>query len=446
MSTAPPASSSPSVGADAPRPVRVIVVGRTALAGVDAALRTDRSIELIRARSPLAAIGEAANPIDDSSPLDLTVVVSPEAIEEARTELFARGIRRIAPHARLLCLGDRVLGGFDARLMSNSADSVREQVRHTVAPVVDAPPAPIDPATPLSPPTEPAATVVRSPATELVAPEVAMATGHDPVAAALELLRQRWNLTNAWVLPAPSEDVGASPPEGAVAVAFNGRVLAHLFTQPAIPADAAAGEARALAPWILLARQQEQLRHAAFTDELTGAWNRRYFNRFLGAAIADAAEKRHTVTLLVFDIDNFKIYNDRFGHAAGDEILVETVRLLNHAIRATDRVCRIGGDEFAVIFHDPTGPRGGTGGPTSPQSIAEIVRRFQKAICAHQFPKLSELAPGTLTISGGMATFPWDGRTVQQLLDRADELSMQSKNQGKNKITFGPGAAQVCGA
>jgi two-component system cell cycle response regulator len=273
----------------------------------------------------------------------------------------------------------------------------------------------------------------------IVSPAVALATGHDPVAAALASLKHRWNLTDARVSP-------EAPSPGAAPISFNGRTLAHLVTEPVLPTDAATREAEALAPWVVLARQQDQLRHAAFTDELTGAWNRRYFNRFLGAAIVDAADKRHTVTLLVFDIDNFKSYNDRFGHAAGDEILVETVRLLNHSIRATDRVCRIGGDEFAVIFHDPTGPRGGAGGPTSPQSIADVVRRFQKSICEHQFPKLAQCAPGTLTVSGGLASFPWDGRTVQQLLDRADDLSMHSKQQGKNKITFGPGAEQVCGA
>lgn len=417
-----------------PRPARVVVVGHTAMAGVDAALRSDRGIELVRARTPLAAIGEAADPIDESSPADLTVVVSPEAVAPDRAASFVRAIRRVDEHAKLLCLGEHVIDGFDGR---TSPQTVRDDVRHAPAPRPEGPPRLSRPDTPVTPGAAPESPSP-APASARAAPAAALAMGHDPVAAALDALKLRWNLSEARV-----EGPEAA---GGAAVEFNGRRVGTLVTQPALPREASAIEASELAPWIVLARQHQQLRQAAFTDELTGAWNRRYFNRFLGTAIAAAAEKRHTVTLLVFDIDNFKSYNDRFGHAAGDEILVEAVRLLNGSIRATDRVCRVGGDEFAVIFHDPTGPRGGTtGGPTSPQSIAEVVRRFQKAICEHRFPKLAELAPGTLTISGGMASFPWDGRTVDQLLDKADALAMQSKQLGKNKVTFGPGSEQVCG-
>src|SRR5205823_1003498 len=112
-----------------------------------------------------------------------------------------------------------------------------------------------------------------------------------------------------------------------------------------------------------------------------------------------------------------------------------------------DRVCRIGGDEFVVLFHDPEGPRvppppGPV--PHTPQSIASIAARFQKQICEHNFPKLADQAPGTLTISGGLETFPWDGNTVQELLDRADALALRSKAGGKNVITLGPGAERVC--
>jgi two-component system cell cycle response regulator len=202
------------------------------------------------------------------------------------------------------------------------------------------------------------------------------------------------------------------------------------------------GLAAWLARWLMLREQQDQLRVAAFTDDLTGAYNRRYFDRFLKTALAQASEQRQSVTVLCFDIDDFKKYNDRYGHTAGDDILRETVRLLKSVIRPTDRVCRIGGDEFAVIFHEPAGPRDPASKP--PASIAQIASRFQRQICEHRFPKLAEEAPGTLTISGGLATFPWDGRTAEELLDRADQLACASKRQGKNAITVGPGAQRVC--
>lgn len=427
---------------------RVIVVGRTALAGVDAVLRRESDVELVRAANALAAIGEAASPMDPDTNMDLTVIVSPEALPAPRAAAFARAVHLINEHARLLCVGEESLDGFEPPLGTRPETETllaRVRTQHpsptidVLVPMLDAVEAP-PPDEPVEQPpaSTPSAAAPPGPAWS---PAAALATGRDPIAAALDDLRDRWNLTSANL----AADGGGTP------IVFNSREVGYLVTDPALPREAAAREAEAIGPWVVLARQQEQLRQAAFSDELTGAYNRRFFNRFLAAAITSATEKRHTVTLLVFDVDNFKSYNDRFGHAAGDEILVESVKLLNTCIRATDRVCRIGGDEFAVIFHDPAGPRGpggvptGGSGPTSPQSIGDIVRRIQKAICGHQFPKLAELAPGTLTISGGMATFPWDGRTVQQLLDRADALALQSKREGKNKITFGPGAEQVCG-
>jgi len=141
---------------------------------------------------------------------------------------------------------------------------------------------------------------------------------------------------------------------------------------------------------------------------------------------------------MLFDVDNFKQYNDRHGHAAGDEILAETVRLMDSVIRPHDRVCRIGGDEFAVIFFEPTGPR--DPGSKPPADVFALAERFQKQICQHHFPKLGREAPGTLTISGGLATFPWDAMTATDLIEHADQLAMRSKQLGKNALTLGPGA------
>jgi len=197
-----------------------------------------------------------------------------------------------------------------------------------------------------------------------------------------------------------------------------------------------------LGSWLRLEEQQRALRLAAFTDELTGAWNRRYFSRFLDAAIEQARGARRTLTLLYFDIDDFKGYNDRYGHAAGDEILVETVRLLESVIRPGDKVCRIGGDEFVVIFYEPKGPR--DPGSSPPESIYGLATRFQRQICEHRFPKLGDEACGTLTVSGGLASYPWDGSDGESLLALADDLAMKSKRQGKNVITLGQGAEGVC--
>jgi len=197
-----------------------------------------------------------------------------------------------------------------------------------------------------------------------------------------------------------------------------------------------------LGGWVKLEVQQTELRNAAFTDSLTGAWNRRYFTRYLDAAIAQSRSARQPLTVMLFDIDGFKHYNDAYGHAAGDEILIETVKMLKSVIRPSDRVCRVGGDEFVVIFYEPNGPRDAESKPL--ESIYQIATRFQRQICAHRFPKLAGEAQGTLTVSGGLASFPWDGHDSESLLEQADQLAMESKRKGKNAMTLGPGAQTVC--
>jgi two-component system cell cycle response regulator len=197
-----------------------------------------------------------------------------------------------------------------------------------------------------------------------------------------------------------------------------------------------------LARWLALEARITHLNHLALHDELTGVWNRRYFDRFLDSVLRRAREQRFRVTVLIFDIDDFKKYNDKYGHAAGDEILRQTSRLMQSLVRKHDVVARIGGDEFGVIFWDAERPR--RTHSEHPQSISTVADRFQKAVCQQKFPQLADLAPGTLTISGGLASFPWDGATSDELVKLADSMLLQSKGQGKNKITFGPGAMKAC--
>ncbi len=95
----------------------------------------------------------------------------------------------------------------------------------------------------------------------------------------------------------------------------------------------------------------------AITDELTGLYNGRYFRHFLSRIIERGRAMRFPVTLLLFDIDDFKKYNDKFGHGVGDEILSQTATLMRRCCRDHDLVARIGGDEFAVVFWEKEGPR-----------------------------------------------------------------------------------------
>jgi diguanylate cyclase (GGDEF)-like protein len=470
------------------KPTRVVLVGRT---GLEHDLRREPGVELARARTVLDAVGEFAEISEPDDRRPATIIVGPGSLANEPTEAFVQALRKIDADVRVVGMGD--LNGaaalFDAvlpaqanmdalrrALSSDSTSSVSASATAARAPL--SPPAPPDkpvqqaPAVvvrPLAiagptgaaaslddgaakssaatPPATGSAPVARTPqepgidgASATHPALAAMLSGHDPIVAAVDDLSARLGVACRFT---PGEAESLADAAASVRISHSGRTLGWLRA-PGVDRSIVEQEGAKIAGWILLAAQHDQLRRAAFTDELTGAFNRRYFNRFLAAAMDQAKAKRHTVTLLVFDIDNFKIYNDKYSHAAGDEILVEAVRLLTSVIRPSDRVCRVGGDEFAVIFHDPEGPRNPGVTATTPQSIAQIAVRFQKQICAHRFPKLLDEAPGTLTISGGMATFPWDGATPEELLARADELAMQSKRQGKNSITFGPGAAKVC--
>ncbi|MDP7008774.1 MAG: GGDEF domain-containing protein [Phycisphaerales bacterium] len=187
--------------------------------------------------------------------------------------------------------------------------------------------------------------------------------------------------------------------------------------------------------WLELHLRLRRMKLLAYQDELSGAWNRRFLSTCLRREINQCLTQRRPLTVMIFDIDNFKKYNDQFGHDAGDEIIREIVRLLRATIRKGDHVCRIGGDEFAVLFCDPEPPR--TQGSNHPTTVEFLAQRFRDQVSKAHFPKLGKDGQGLVSISGGLATFPWDGTEVDPLLQMADKRLLESKRHGKNTITFG---------
>lgn len=182
------------------------------------------------------------------------------------------------------------------------------------------------------------------------------------------------------------------------------------------------------------------------TDDLTGLKNRRYINEFLRQIIKHAKKEEMRITLLVFDIDDFKHYNDEYGHKVGDKVLQQAGALMLRCCRSHDVVGRIGGDEFAVIFWDRPSPeisadsddkgqserRGMTiEHPREPLFMAE---RFRTAISSAKFHFLGPKGKGSLTISGGLASFPHDGLTAEELFEQADKAMLEAKKSGKNRI------------
>jgi len=414
---------------------RVITVGAH-----DAAQRLRRleGVELIRAGDPLDAVAELAAPIDGDSPERAAVVIDPALVPADEAAAFAAAARRAAPGVVLLAAAEHGAGPDWCDGVLGRVTSVEELLAA----------GPSSPAADDSVQAEPEAVIAdgtaETSAASLPTPTPAapdddseriesILHGRPALEAHLDVISRR--------LGSPvrlSED----PDEGVTVE--RGGVRYGSLVAPGANTGAAAREAASLARWLALEAQLAQLRQAAFVDDLTGAWNRGYFRRLLPRTLASARAERRDVTLMIYDIDDFKTYNDAYGHGAGDEILRGTVGLLKSVIRPSDRVCRIGGDEFAVIFDDPRGARGAKSG--HPRSIGEIARRFQRQVCDARFPALSEGARTTLTISGGMATFPWDAADAESLVERADALLLESKKRGKNVITLGPGADQACRA
>jgi diguanylate cyclase (GGDEF)-like protein len=173
-------------------------------------------------------------------------------------------------------------------------------------------------------------------------------------------------------------------------------------------------------------------RQKAQTDELTGLLNRRGLMQALPDLLEQARCQRTPVTVLLFDMDNFKHYNDAYSHSAGDEILRETAQLFVRHCRKHDLVARYGGDEFMVVFWEANEPR--VAGSKPPRDVLAVLDRFRKALERHEFRSLGPEARGALTISGGLVTFPWEAGSASELITRADEALLLAKQQGKNRI------------
>ncbi len=198
---------------------------------------------------------------------------------------------------------------------------------------------------------------------------------------------------------------------------------------------------------IYLARRCEGLRYLATVDELTGAYNRRYLEFYLQQLITDHGEHPCEMALLLFDIDDFKHYNDTYGHVTGDDILKQVTQLSRRCCRDQDVVARVGGDEFAVLFwaagekrerYESHSESAAGGFPTRAASHSDtaffLSNRFRRLLRTSEFPALGPEARGRLTISGGLACFGRDGSSAEQLFNRADQALLSAKRSGKNRI------------
>ncbi|MCI0498882.1 MAG: GGDEF domain-containing protein [Planctomycetales bacterium] len=191
-------------------------------------------------------------------------------------------------------------------------------------------------------------------------------------------------------------------------------------------------------------RRIRELETLVMQDDLTGLKNRRYLRHFLPTILQKAGQSHCQVTLLLFDLDDFKHYNDTYGHAVGDEVLRQTAKLICRCCRGHDVVARLGGDEFVVVFWDTASvkvqcqPAAGQDRrkicQSHPREAVFMAERLRKEISAAAFDQLGPHGKGALTISGGLASFPQDAKTAEELLEKADSAMLEAKRSGKNKV------------
>lgn len=158
------------------------------------------------------------------------------------------------------------------------------------------------------------------------------------------------------------------------------------------------------------------------TDYLTDVWNHGYFQFILQSEMERTKALKSPLSLLMIDIDDFKLYNDKLGHQTGDRILKDLAVLLKNQSRKIDYVCRYGGEEFAILLPN-----------TEKKEALPIAERIRIEVEKYQFHS-SESKEKPLTVSIGLASYPEDGETPTQLLTSADTKLYQAKHKGKNTI------------
>ncbi|MGH7490878.1 MAG: diguanylate cyclase [bacterium] len=171
---------------------------------------------------------------------------------------------------------------------------------------------------------------------------------------------------------------------------------------------------------------QEQLRQLAITDGLTELFNHRYFKEHLEQELYRANRHHSEVSLIMIDIDHFKRYNDSYGHPAGDALLRTVGKLLKENIRKIDLAARYGGEEFCLVLADTNKAAAGL--------VAEKMRRLVEGYTFESLPH--HTGNGRITISLGVATFPVDAGTTNELVKLADQRLYNAKQLGRNQVVM----------
>ncbi|MFA6970738.1 MAG: diguanylate cyclase [Gallionella sp.] len=164
-----------------------------------------------------------------------------------------------------------------------------------------------------------------------------------------------------------------------------------------------------------------ELEKLSSTDRLTGAWNRAHFDKTIAIELSRSARYRQPLALIFFDIDHFKQVNDTYGHAVGDEVLCDVVKVISMSIRASDLLFRWGGEEFVVLAPS-----------TSYHAAAELAETLRRKV-----EQCHIETAGNITISLGVAEYV-AGESEKAYFQRADAALYTAKNGGRNRVVSDP--------
>ena len=168
--------------------------------------------------------------------------------------------------------------------------------------------------------------------------------------------------------------------------------------------------------------QFKKIEELSYTDSMTKLYNYRYFYKRLNEEIFRAKRFKRFLGLVIFDIDDFKVFNDSFGHQTGDHILRQLGSLLLESVRSIDIVCRYGGEEFCIIM-----PESGE------DSCSHFVERLRVKLTKHIFENRFGDEKLSITLSAGCAIFPSNARRCDRLIYCADMALLEAKKAGRNK-------------
>ena len=170
-----------------------------------------------------------------------------------------------------------------------------------------------------------------------------------------------------------------------------------------------------------LLKLQKELEEQAIRDSLTGLYNRRFLDETLSRELSRAERDKYSVSIVMLDLDHFKVFNDTYGHDVGDMMLKQLGKLLTAQVRAGDIACRFGGEEFVVVM-----PKASLS--VAKQRANDWRMKFESQILIHEGEVLNA------TLSAGVAVYPLHGTTSEEIIRKADQAMYAAKAAGRNLV------------